>query len=61
MAAGQVDAVQKFLAGIRATPAIWQGDGDYAALWIYGFYKDFSLTIAYPTISNLSLEIEGLT
>lgn len=61
IARDQVDSVQKFLTGIRATPAVFQGSNNYASTWIFGFYKDFSLSIDYPTVSYLSLEIEGLT
>ena len=28
---------------------------------VYGFYKEFSIDLAYPTVSYCSLTIEGLT
>jgi hypothetical protein len=51
------------LAVLRATPCIWIGTEElnYEPLTIYGFYKDFSIDIAYPTTNMCSLEIEGLT
>ena len=59
----QINKVQRVLADLRATPCAWIGvDNDtYAPLVIYGFYKDFSIEIAYPTLSYCSLEVEGLT
>lgn len=59
--ADYVDEVARLLASYRATPVVWIGSDDYGASILYGFYKDFSLTIAYPTISICNLEIEGLT
>ena len=31
------------------------------SLTAYGFYKEFSIDLAYPTVSYCSLTIEGLT
>ncbi|MFZ2172403.1 MAG: hypothetical protein WAW61_22545 [Methylococcaceae bacterium] len=51
------------LALFRATPCIWIGTevAGYEPLTIYGFYKDFSIEISYPTTNMCSIEIEGLT
>jgi len=60
----QLNRVQSFLYAIRATPCVWIGSDDprmQEPLVIYGFYKDFSTEIPYPTYSLCSLEIEGLT
>lgn len=59
----QLNKVQRILADIRATPCVWIGvdDEDYLPLTVFGFYRDFSVDIAYPTKSYCSLEIEGLT
>lgn len=54
---------QKILSDIRATPAIFIAAEDevtYAPLTVYGFYRDFSIDVAYPTKSYCSIEIEGL-
>ncbi len=56
----QVDAMQSLFASIRATPTLWVGSDDFESLAIYGFYKDFAATIAYPNYSQCHLEIEGL-
>ena len=59
----QMNKVQRVLADLRATPCAWIGvdDTTYAPLVIYGFYKDFSIDVAYPTMSYCALEVEGLT
>ncbi len=59
---GQLNKVQRVLADLRATPCAWVGvdDSAYSPLLVYGFYRDFSIEIAYPTESYCSLEIEGL-
>lgn len=59
--ADQVDAVQQRLADLRATPVVYQGSDGYASTWVYGFYRDFTVTIEQPTVSYLNIEIEGLT
>lgn len=59
----QINRVQRILADIRANPSVWIGaDGDdYLPTLMYGYYRDFSIEIAYQTKSFCSLEIEGLT
>jgi hypothetical protein len=59
---GQLNKVQRVLADLRATPCAYIGTDfeGYEPLTIFGFYRDFSLDIAYPTTSLFSLEIEGL-
>lgn len=54
-------AVQKYLASIRATPVVFIGDGNRSETIIYGFYKGFSIVIATPTISDGTIQVEGLT
>lgn len=59
----QLNRVQRLLYDLRSTPAIWIGSDDpylQEPLIIYGFYKDFSTEIAYPTYSLCSIDIEGL-
>lgn len=58
----QVDYVHTVLAELRATPCLYRGtSGIYTVLTVFGFYRDFSIDIAYPTISYCSLTLEGLT
>lgn len=59
--ASKVDAISKLLAQYRAVPLLWIGADLYTSTVIFGFYRSFDLEIAYPTRSNLTLEIEGLT
>ena len=57
-------AVQRTLEAVRATPCVWlgvPGRQAYSPMTIYGYYKDFSLEVAYPTKHLCSLEIESLT
>jgi hypothetical protein len=58
----QMNKVQRVLTDIRAKPAVWIGaEGEaYQPLVVYGFYRDFTIDVAYPTKSYCSLEIEGL-
>ncbi len=55
-----LDAIYNVLALHRALPAVWVGSANYASMIVYGFYKDFSISIPYPNFSSCSLEIEGL-
>jgi hypothetical protein len=60
----QLLSVQRILEELRATPCVWiAADGDYfeEASTFLGFYRDFSIDIAYPSHSLCSIEIEGLT
>lgn len=56
-----VDSTVGYLSELRATPCLWIGSEIYESTVIYGFFKDFQITISYPTHSDCSLEIEGLT
>ena len=58
---GQVDSVIDYLATLRAIPCLWIGSGQYASSVVYGFYKAFEVVIAYSTVSDCSLDIEGMT
>jgi len=53
--------VQNLLALYRSTLLVWVGSEDYTSLIVYGFYKDFSIVIGYPTFAICSIEVEGLT
>jgi hypothetical protein len=55
-----LDETYNTLANYRARPVVWVGSEDYASMIVYGFYKDFSIEISYPTVSICSLEVEGL-
>lgn len=59
--ASEVDALQQFLADVRAQPCLWIGSGRYEATTIYGPYKSFEIAINYFDYSDCDLELEGLT
>lgn len=56
----EVNAMASFFAGIRTTPTLFIADDYYDGLVVFGYYKNFEVTIAYPTFSQCQLEIEGL-
>jgi hypothetical protein len=64
---GQVDALQNLLAQYRSTPIVYIGSNtgkdrtQFNSTIIYGFYKDFDISIAYNAFSACSISIEGLT
>lgn len=58
---GDVDEVARRLQLIRATPVVWLGTTRYDQSVVYGFFKDWSIDIAYDQISYGSLTIEGLS
>ena len=59
--ASAVDNTQTLLAAYRATPILYIGADAYGSTAVFGFYKSFDITIAYPNHSLCNLEIEGLT
>ena len=63
LANSQLNKTQHVLADLRASPAAYVGTdvAGYEPLTVYGFYKDFSIDIAYAQLSYCSIEIEGLT
>ncbi|GGB21537.1 hypothetical protein GCM10011380_08900 [Sphingomonas metalli] len=58
MPMASIDAVQRTLADLRATPATWIADARHGSLAFRGFYKDFELTAA--SLSTCTLTIEGV-
>jgi hypothetical protein len=57
----EVDSTMSLLSSIRAVPCLWIGSNQYESTVLYGYYKNFDITISYPTFSDCSLELEGLT
>lgn len=56
-----VDNVTKELAKYRSTPVVWVGAGSiYTSMIIYGFYKDWDMTIDNSSEASLSLQVEGM-
>lgn len=60
----QLLKLRKTLYDLEATPAVYIGAdslSNFQILTVFGFFKDFTVTIPYATESTISLEIEGLT
>ncbi|TCP94478.1 hypothetical protein C8J42_101944 [Sphingomonas sp. PP-CE-1A-559] len=55
-----VDELQRRLTDLRATPAKWIADDQFAALSFRGFYKEFEIDHAVPPLSYCTLTVEGL-
>lgn len=55
-----LDIVANRIASVRALPSLWIADEGTSSLTIYGFFKDFSISVDV-TVSTLSLTIEGLS
>jgi hypothetical protein len=55
-----VAAVQKALADVRTTPTVFIGDENRPETVVYGFYKQFNIVLSTPSISDCSIEVEGL-
>lgn len=53
--------VQKTLATYRSTPIVFCGtdDGTYGDL-VYGYYRSFGINISTPSLSDATIEVEGL-
>lgn len=49
-----------FLAGIRSTPVVYIGDPNRSETIVYGYYRDFTVVLSSPSISECSLTVEGL-
>ena len=56
----QVGQFNKFLASIRSTPAVYIGDPARSETIVLGYYRDFSVVLSNPSISECSLSVEGL-
>lgn len=52
----------KLLADLDSVPCIYIGAEalGYEPLIVYGFWKDFSIDVSYPTMNLTNIEIEGL-
>jgi len=55
-----VSAFTRFLASVRTTPVVYIGDENRGETIVLGYYRDFSIVLSGPTISECSLSVEGL-
>lgn len=66
MLRGDFSRIHRKLSDLRATPCVWVGadddaDNEFGPLIAYGFFKDFSIEVAYVSHCLCSIEIEGMT
>lgn len=57
----RIGQIQRFLARNRAKPLVWIGEETMEATILYGYYRDFSIVISGPTVSDCTISVEGLT
>jgi len=57
----KIASIQDTLSDYKDTPIVYIGEESLTNTIVYGFYKDFSIDISYPTVSICSIAIEGLT
>lgn len=58
----ELQRIYRTLDSIKDTACVWIGSdaAGYESLTLYGFYKDFSIDVAYPTVNYCTLQVEGL-
>ena len=59
----QLDAVRRKLATYRASPVLYDLNNDdthYESLIIFGYYDEFDITLAFPTVSYCTLSVQSL-
>lgn len=56
-----VDEVKRVLTARRAIPTVFSGTSEYGAMLIYGFPRDWSVSIDHYQNSRLNIELESLT
>jgi hypothetical protein len=54
-----VDYVQRALAKVSATPALFIGDTLYASTVVFGLYRDFTINLLDLKTSSATIEVEG--
>lgn len=55
-----IDNLRNLLADYRATPALYVASDLYSCSWVYGYYKNFTISVRYAEQSIAQLEIEGV-
>lgn len=58
---GRVSTIKQTLAPLRAVPALYIGDADEPATHVFGYFRDFQINLATPTLSEATITVEGLT
>lgn len=57
----KVSAIQQIFSKLRTTPTVFIGNEEIQSTIIYGFYKEFAISISTPSYSEGTIEVEGLT
>ena len=55
-----VTNAQRILSERRGLPTVYIGSEDHTGTISYGFFRDFTITLAGPSSSDCSIEVEGL-
>lgn len=60
---GSISDIASLLSLYRATPIIYVGatETEYTATIVYGFYRDWTVEVTYPSYCICSLQVDGLT
>ena len=56
----RVAVVQKALAELRATATDYIGDANRSETVVFGYYRNFNIVLSTPSISDCTIEVEGL-
>lgn len=56
-----LEPLKHTLLQFRARPALYVGHPSYPSTVVYGWFRDLSVSVPYPTYSTYSLEIESTT
>lgn len=56
----KVDFVQKVLSDRRAKPTVYIGTVENPETIVYGYFRDFDIVLSNPSLSNATIEVEGL-
>lgn len=56
-----VDEVKRVLASRRAIPTVWIGTGEYDSTLIYGFPRNWSVSVDHPQHAKLTIDLESLS
>lgn len=57
---GRVGYVRRVLSERRATPTVFIGSENRPETIVYGYFRDLTITLAGPSSSECSIEVEGL-
>jgi hypothetical protein len=56
-----IEPLKRTLLQFRARPALYVGHPSYPSTVVYGWFRDLSVSVPYPTHATYSLEIESTT